>query len=127
MRLHILLGPLIKQRLGRTGSETSPSANNQAGAGLGWRTSRSSLDHHFASLNAQSTLFSIVCVYAYFLTSVSARIPFCSRMLAGYVAAVRNDARETREAISEILNDEDTLQSLCLSQVCDGALRCLRT
>lgn len=32
-------------------------------------------------------------------------------------AAVRSDARETREAIAELLNNEDVLLSVCLSQV----------
>eukprot|EP00967_Tisochrysis_lutea_P084340 scaffold117879_cov18-Tisochrysis_lutea.AAC.1 len=34
--------------------------------------------------------------------------------------SVRSDARETREAISDVLNNEDVLQSVCLSQRVHG-------
>jgi len=43
-------------------------------------------------------------------------------LLPSLGTAVRNDARETREAISELLNNEDTLQSICLSQVCEKSI-----
>jgi len=37
------------------------------------------------------------------------------------ITAVRSDARETREAISDVLNNEDVLQSVCLSQMREAA------